>query len=421
MKKTFKCKVTYCDVEKVIDYLEIEPMIVGDKDEVLLQIDNKAYDPTKGDKFYFLPGVSIPRVKLKDLSINFGIKSTRKLEDATHVFAGKSTMNKISDRTWCYKVSVEVFQKVYEIMSNDKDVDDYYCEKLKVALENNESDSVYMNYETAAIFRNTEGDIFNEIREEFKIKSVLRNSTYCTTLNQDFVEELTVIENNNIPILDESELLKHINGDDATIIDDNTFNQLSAMFMSHDEDNTVLAMEIMANCNYTESLLYLEMLFKENSYRMEKSRTKNHVNFKGLLAFLNKDKSYMSTDLDEIVKSLRDNNVLNTESLNIILNKYNEEILAHGGTDVFEVKTITVNKEITEELNCNYKFTCKDDYIKEEEDVVEIHGNLEEMQESTITEDVEEELKTNTQEEPVEIKINEDGEGQSTKNDFNWF
>ena len=59
--------------------------------------------------------------------------------------------------------------------------------------------------------------------------------------------------------------------------------------------------------------------------------------------------------------------------------------------------------------------------MKEEEDVVEIHGNLEEMQESTITEDVEEELKTNTQEEPVEIKINEDGEGQSTKNDFNWF
>ena len=31
---------------------------------------------TKGDKFYFLPGVSIPRVKLKDVSATIGGKYT---------------------------------------------------------------------------------------------------------------------------------------------------------------------------------------------------------------------------------------------------------------------------------------------------------------------------------------------------------
>ena len=40
-------------------------------------INQNGYTPMKGDKLYFLPGVNIPRIKLKDLATKFGIRTVR--------------------------------------------------------------------------------------------------------------------------------------------------------------------------------------------------------------------------------------------------------------------------------------------------------------------------------------------------------
>ena len=37
-------------------------------------VNSKGYVPTKGDTIYLLPGVNIPRMKLKDLALNLGIE-----------------------------------------------------------------------------------------------------------------------------------------------------------------------------------------------------------------------------------------------------------------------------------------------------------------------------------------------------------
>jgi hypothetical protein len=137
------------------------------------------------------------------------------------------------------------------------------------------------------------------------------------------------------------------------------------MFKSNDNDNHILAMEIMANSNYIESLLYLEMLFKEHSYAISNCHTKNHVNFKSLIGFLKKNKSYLGTDIDDIVKSLIDKGVLTTDKLDVLMRKYSNEIGHSGNSEYFKVKTVTINEDLLKQLNTNYIYEHVEDFIPE--------------------------------------------------------
>jgi hypothetical protein len=137
----------------------------------------------------------------------------------------------------------------------------------------------------------------------------------------------------------------------------------------------------MANSNYIDSLLYLELLFKEYHNQMFNCHTKKHVNFKSLLGYLSKD-SYMNTDIDDIMKSLIDKGVVDTDKIDIIMKKYVHEIESSGGTDYFKVKTITVDEATLALLNKNYVYKNIEDFVPEgqvEEEVIELHANLEDL------------------------------------------
>jgi hypothetical protein len=298
---------------------------------------------------------------MKDLTIQYGIKSVRNIEDATHIFAGRNTGPKIMDHGWMYRMPTETFRKIYEACSNV--MDDYYTENLREALEYYPEDIVLFTYETASEIRNTENKILEAAIDDIALKSS-RNSNTIYRVNDDYQSYFPAIL--SLDIFDESKLLKYINGDDAVVIDAVMFEQLSDMFKSSDNDNHILAMEIMANCNYIDSLLYIEFLFKEYYYQMSNCHTKNHVNFKSLLSFLGKNKNYMSTSIDEIMASLIRKNVLTTDKIDLILERYNYEIEGSGGTNYFKVKTITINEEALKTVNTNYIYERVEDFIPEE-------------------------------------------------------
>ena len=139
-------------------------------------------------------------------------------------------------------------------------------------------------------------------------------------------------------------------------------------------------MEIMANSNYTESLLYLEMLFKEHSHSMGNCRTRNHVNFKSLVNYLGKNKNYLSTSLDTIVKSLIEKQVITKEMMDVLMTRYSDEISYSGDSAYFKVKTITLNEDLLKSLNVNYTYQHVEEFTPEgDTEVVEIHENLEEL------------------------------------------
>lgn len=422
MERAFKINLSIDG--NTVDWIEIENLIIEGKSETLIDKSSNSYTPSKGDKLYLLNGVSIPRVKLKDLNSNYGIKVTRSLENATHAFIGRSTESKMRENVWMYSIHRDLVSQFYNFLVEENICDEYYLKKLEEAINVNTHEYFYMDYTTASYFRNNPSECFVKLREDQEFKQRLRNSSYYSVIDEDNYELLNELENLNIDILNESELLVHINGDDATVIDADVYDQISKMFLSSDDDNRILAMEIMANCNYTDSLLYLEMLFKEYSYYMEKCRTKNHVNFKGLLAFLGKDKSYMNTSIDDIVRSLKENQVLTIDALNILMNKYHHEVQKHGETTYFKVKDISLSPEVMEELDMPYNYKLIDDHVKQEElvekpdpDFTISHNSLVEMGDLDTNEaETEEITENNLSEAPAEeIKTDENGGG------FDWF
>lgn len=313
-----------------------------------------AYTPTLGDKYYFLPGVNIPRVKLKNLTKDYKIKVVREITEATHVFYGKKSEDKLTDYEWSYTIKTENFKSFFEAVKEYMDVRDK--DRIETALEFYTHEVILTDYNT-----------LNNIILNHRVYTALgwtipeaQNSynARLITCKEDHKEIFPLIA--GCPLYKEEALLLHLNGDDAVEIDEAMYEALIDMFNSSDADNHTLAMEIMANSHYDKSILYLELLFYKFSARMSNCKAKNHVNFKSLISFLNKG-SYYGTSIDDIVASLIKFDKLTPDNLNIILGYLNADIINGGNTTHFTVKSISVDPELLEKMNTNYEFTVQKD------------------------------------------------------------
>ena len=359
-------------------------------------INQNGYTPMKGDKLYFLPGVNIPRIKLKDLATKFGIRTVRDVSEANVIFGSSKTKDKMTGYTWKYKIPTTIVQLFFETYKND--LDTYQYSKLENALEFYTEEYILTDWSTARNFTDNDLPQWNSYSQQpqFLSFNASRNtsSEHVHEVNKDYIHLYDLIKGKEI--IDESCLLDQLNGDDAVIIDADMFTQLSTMFNSSDDDNHILAMEILANSKYKESLLYIEMLFKNHSYSIGNCHTKNHVNFKSLLSYLGKSNRYIDTSLDDIMDSLISKKVLTKDKVDILLENYGEEIKNRGDSTYFKVQTITVNEDTLSLLNENYNYKVIEDY---EPSIVE---NLEEEK---LDEVIEDELINEIVNEPIEIEI----------------
>jgi hypothetical protein len=361
-----------------------------------ITITNNGYTPMKGDKLYFLPGVNIPRIKLKDLATKFGIRTVRDVSEATILFGSSKTKDKMTGYTWKYKIPTTLVQLFFETYKND--LDTYQYSKLENALEFYEEESILCDWSTARTFTDNDLPQWNSYSiqpqyTDYHSKS-RSSSEHVHEVNKEYIHLYDLIKGREI--IDESCLLDQLNGDDAVIIDADMFTQLTTMFNSSDDDNHILAMEIMANSKYKESLLYIEMIFKNHAYTIGQSSSKNHVNFKSLLSYLGKNNRYIDTNLDDIMESLISKKVLTKDKVDILLKNYAEEIKNRGDSTYFKVQTITVNEDTLSLLNENYNYKVIKDY---EPSIVE---NLEEEE---LDEVIEDELINEIVNEPIEIEI----------------
>jgi len=315
--------------------------------EQALSISNIPYVPAQGDKIYFLPGVTIPRIKFKNICIEHDIKTIRDFTQANIIIGSKKSLDTITESVWRYQVPTEMFQRYFEEIRSC--LDDYDAEKLNTALEFYTHESVSLNYSGYSA-------LLNELNEEIPS----RYSNQLSYVKEEYIELFKNIQSKTI--IDESSVIVMLNGEEASIIDETMFNYLSNMLTSSDLDNRVLAMEIMANSKYRESLIYLEILCYKHGYLMADSHTKTHVNFKSLIQYLNKNND-LRTNIDEVVRSLVSKNQFTSENINILLSYASNDILNRGETNVFTVKSITLNSEYSEKLNENYKYQCIDDYV----------------------------------------------------------
>ena len=386
-------------------------------------INQNGYTPMKGDKLYFLPGVNIPRIKLKDLATKFGIRTVRDVSEANVIFGSSKTKDKMTGYTWKYKIPTTLVQLFFETYKND--MDDYQFSKIDNALEFYTEEYILTDWSTARNFTDNDLPQWNSYSAQpqyvdYHSKS-RSSSEHVHEVNKEYIHLYELIKGREI--IDESCLLDQLNGDDAVIIDADMFTQLTTMFNSSDDDNHILAMEIMANAKYKESLLYIEMLFKNHSYTIGQSNTKSHVNFKSLLSYLGKNNRYIDTNLDDIMESLISKKVLTKDKVDILLENYAEEINNRGDSTYFKVQTITVNEDTLSLLNENYSYKVIEDY---EPSIV---NNLEEEE---LDEVIEDELINEIVNEPIEIEIiieeekelqvlTESKTGSNESTDIDWF
>ena len=356
-------------------------------DEFEPQVLTKNYTPGMNDKLFFLPGVNIPRVKLKNLTTTYNIKTVRDITDATHIFAGKDTSGKIGESQWHNTMDTIALTNFLQIAKDD--IDSYDFTRLLLATADYEEPYIYCDYNTRRILLGYDNVLpcMTDLRfQQNLLKLQYNNSIRVTAIKSDYEVLYSYIS--QCTLYSESGLLAHVNGDDAIIIDETIFDQLKTMLQSSDEDNATLALEIMANCNYSDSLLYLEMLFKECAHRISNCNAKKHVNFKSLLSYLNKNSRYLDTNLDKIVQSLISKKVLSQDKLDVLINRYSEELGHYGSTTYFKVKTFTMSTEVLEILNANYSNQITEDFVPAPVETVEQIELEEEETPAVVTEPI---------------------------------
>lgn len=354
----------------------------------LVDLKAKTYVPQMKDKIYFMKGCTVPRVKLKDLSVKYKIRTTTDIETATVVVGSSAANEKLVKAEWYYKIPYIVYKSCIEYMKDHwKEHGGYYCEKEVEAFntvleayaeENGENFYILSDWSASRLYSkgNSHNPAeFTKLKEEgwkeyYKANPdnhSMRHSQHCFVIsdsNLDFLENM-----GNKTIIDQNGLLEVVNGEDSTTIDKDTYENLRNMFLSSDTENHVLAMEIMANCNYKESILWLELLYFHHNYAIQGCRSKNHVNFKSLKSYMNKD-NYYNQHVDTLIKSLMDHDALSKEALEIIMTENAHHFNNGGYSEFIRPRTYTLSAETA--ANTGFYWTNDTEHAYERSDVERI-------------------------------------------------
>lgn len=266
----------------------------------------KDYKPKPDDVLYFIPGCSVPRFKLKDK-----FKTTIKPSNATVAFVSSSTEvsneNMLCVQRNLYKINGQ------NVLNYIKSIHGHNSNKaLKFAsLLLNYGDEIYIHEDEwyrLKYYRD------NKYPGSETFYAYMKRTTGIQHLSEEECGRLdseyngvrfyykgatSKIADLNCPIYHQDEIIKYLN-DSQMVIDEQQYNQLRMMGNSSDEENIILVMELMANCDYEKSFIYLLLLLKEFNSQIQDRKEFQHVNFKAMLSFLGMDPRRFNTQTEDI-------------------------------------------------------------------------------------------------------------------------
>ena len=411
-----------------------------------LDFDSTKWVPKQKDKIYFMKGCTVPRVKLKDLSVKYKIRTTTDLEKATVVVGSDKAGEKLFKESWKYKINGKNFQALVDSLKEIYPEDNYYLNRLdnlKESFGGEWPEIMYTNWQTQRACNATSDHYTKELgvkileklacvrKEDFQKRYPSGGSEWVQTISEDNLNLYKQFKAHTI--IEQSTLLAVVNGSEATTIDLDTYQNLRNMFNSSDQDNHVMAMEIMANCNYEDSMLYLNMLFFHHDYHINGVRSKNHVNFKSLKNYMGIGSNY-NQHVDTVIGSLIRFNCLTKAALDFIVEDRKDYFRNNGQSRYIVPQTYILERSAAESVNLNYKkeiFDYIDDLPTEdsitqeeviEDTVAEVEISEPDMAESGIQEisKIEESEVEKEKEVIEEVLIVEKTEIENEE-DFDWF
>jgi hypothetical protein len=276
---------------------------------------DKKLDLTNVKTIYFAPKCSIPRDKAKPFLEEKKIKTVRDRDAADIIIAGVDSIEAGLDTKHLYYVKTSdiiPFANGFKIGGNVHNITEQlatYTGK-NVIIDRHAIAQFYISNHVSPL-----KSLYGTALQGNSFKSGDYYGEYITTVIDDFL-----LDSSNLSNVYSQEAFNNLIGD--TVIDRDAFESLRTMLTSMDKDNHLVAMTIMAGCNYEKSFVYLALLLEEfgrNAIYNHKYR--NTVGFKSLTNWIGYNKYRWDKDaiLDvSIEKELLTQELLDTVKASVL-------------------------------------------------------------------------------------------------------
>ena len=290
-------------------------------------ISTDEYTPTKDDKIYFYPECNIPRFKIKQFCEKYNVSIVKYPDKANVKIAGPNTLKSFIEGLSLKEISKNDFVNYLR---------KYTLADVSEIVEVVNSQFVYMLYHTANKYDNLGG----KLKTDYKHKVLIKRD--C---EEKFINLL-----NDTNVFDEKEILKRLNT--GSVMNHEQYISIQRLFNSKDTENHKLALEMMANCDFEKSSVYLLLLMYNFGNCIYNAPNRTHVNFKSLLKFF-AITEVRRIDLDDIVLRLIQRRLLSAQNLNILMPLLKEHLEDGGKSEYVKIKEIEVTEDVLTGLEDN--------------------------------------------------------------------
>lgn len=311
-------------------------------------VEGKKLDLTNVKTIYFAPKCSIPRDKAKPFLEEKKIKTVRDRATADVIIAGIESVESGIRKDHLYyveKIDIIPFINGF-IRGVDKQL-------LAGIINNFTGNKVIIDKPLVEPFYINNHSNPTKLGGSYPQSRLTGASFHNGSLQSSWVSSVTddyFLDAKNFSNVYSQEEFNNLIGD--TVIDRDAFESLQTMLRSTDKDNHLVAMTIMAGCNYEKSFVYLALLleqFGSNTIYNQKYRTS--VAFKSLLNWIGYSKYRWDKDaiLDvSIEKGLLTQELLATVKASIL----NEARTFSSNYEVVDVRlTAEVQAKVDKILN----------------------------------------------------------------------
>lgn len=298
--------------------------------------------PKAGDKLWFFPGCDVPRFKIKQFCDKHNVAVVKYKEASTVRFTGPDVIEGMLSYAHHHYMEKTKFLAWFEtIMTNS-------YQELKDQIIKSESDVVYLSYYAINAFYSE--DQFGAKALKRPSKNGSHSNARVWSAKDDTCYKNLIYMINDPSIVHQDDLLALLNT--GTIMTEEMYVEIQRLFKSSDKENTKVAMEAMANCDFQKSAVYLLLLMQTYGDAIHNSGNRHHVNFKSLIKYF-QIQVITSISLDTIINSLRSQKLLNLENLNKLMPMALVRIREKGDMQNLKVTEIGLTPEVEKSLSEN--------------------------------------------------------------------
>lgn len=334
LKEVFKDFVSVEDIRQC-DSVDIKiykglPLEELQKGELNKLFNSQKHQLTKGDRIFIMSGCNIPRFKLSSLKESLGIAISKTAANASIIIYSDDTLKEY--------INDEYFSQ--------------YCNKqLLIDYINNGNFNNADEIKNILAAENTMDFVSVPHWGDWRLLSLkYPSSKRMWKANPDMLDELEEILTDGKILMHQNDLLALLNT--SVHMTEDMYREARKMFESTDANNHVLAMELMANCDYDKSCVFLLKLLSDFSSEIGNRREKNHVNFKALCKYFGHKMGYR-LDIDGCIEILKKKKLLTNDRLDTLMKVSMEEFQEDLSrtTNYFDVKLIVPNQELIKAID----------------------------------------------------------------------